>query len=366
MRLTAIHVHRSPAVLAVLFGASLMSACGQAARPAAAPPSPDVWAVVDGQNITRDDVEKAYKMAVDPATAPPSDEEVMTAKLNIVDELITQQVLIARAHAAGLDATDAEVDKAFSDRKNGMADAAFNLQLASRGFTADDIKRGIRRELTAQKLLDRDVTSKVVVSDQDVTDYYTQNRAQFNVAETPVPPGPIVVTSGRDPQLHNRLNDDAGTPEEAGRKVSMLVDKLKGGADFAALAADYSEDPQSLAQGGDLGYVPQSTLNRISPQLRAAVLKMSPGNVTTVTVGSNYTILALIAKEAPGQRDLTTQGVSDGIRDMLASRRQELLHTAYVAAARADATVTNYLARQVVDAQTKAPAAAPSAAPAKP
>ena len=84
----------------------------------------------------------------------------------------------------------------------------------------------------------------------------------------------------------------------------------------------------------------------LAPQLREAVLKMQPGSVSTVTVGSNYTILALIAKEPAGQRDLNTPTVKDGIRDLLQTRKQELLRTAYVAAARADAKITNYLARQ--------------------
>ena len=111
--------------------------------------------------------------------------------------------------------------------------------------------------------------------------------------------------------------------------------------------------------------MPASALNRAAPQLRDAVMKMNPGSISTVTVGPNVSIVLLVAKEPAGQRDLTTPGVKDGITDLLKGRKQELLRTAYIAAARSDAKVTNYLARQVVDAQSKAPVTLTPTAPGK-
>jgi peptidyl-prolyl cis-trans isomerase SurA len=145
----------------------------------------------------------------------------------------------------------------------------------------------------------------------------------------------------------------------------MLVERLKGGADFADLAMDFSEDPQSGPQGGDLGFVPASALARVAAPLREAVTKMQPGSINTVNVGANYTILALVSKEPAGQRDLNTPTVKDGIRDLLQTRKQELLRTAYIAAARADARITNYLARQVIDSQARVPASLALTSPGK-
>jgi peptidyl-prolyl cis-trans isomerase SurA len=116
---------------------------------------------------------------------------------------------------------------------------------------------------------------------------------------------------------------------------------------------DYSEDPQSAEQGGDLGFVPASALSRVAPQLRDAVLKMEPGHVSTVTVGQVHTILALVSKELAGQRSLDTPTVRESIRDLLKSRQQELMRTAYIAAARADAKVTNYLAQRILSGEVK-------------
>jgi peptidyl-prolyl cis-trans isomerase SurA len=356
MIMKQMRVFRPISALAAIAALSLTTACQKPSAPAAAPKTvaPDVWAVVDGHDIHQDLVENAYRSAVDPSATPaPSPEQVLTMKVNVIDELITQEILLARAHARGLDATDADVDAAFNERKSGVTDDVFNAQLKERGFTADAFKNGIRRELSVQKVLDADVNDKVTITDQQVADFYNQNRAQFNLKEPQYRLAQIVVTATKDPQTRNRMNDDAGTLDEATRKVAMIVEKLKAGGDFGTLAMDYSEDPQSAAQGGDLGFVPASALSRVAPPLRDAVLKMEPGHVSTVTIGQAYTILALVAREPAGQRSLDTPTVHDSIRDLLKSRQQELMRTAYVAAARADAKVTNYLAQRILSGDVK-------------
>lgn len=323
--------------------------------------SADAWAVVDGREIRKEDVEKAYRAAVEPTTPGPSKEEVLAVQLNIIDELITQDILLARAKAQNLDATDAEVDAAFAERKGTATDQQFQQQLLARAITVDDVKRNLRRELTVQKLIDKDIAAKADASDQEITDYYTQNKAQFNLSEMAYRLAQIVVTPGRDPQLRNRMNDDASTPEEGRRKVEMLTERLKAGSDFASLAMDYSEDPQSVGQGGDLGFVTVSGLAKVSPVLRDTVARMEPGNINTLNVGGGYMILMMLAKEPAGQRELTTPSVKDGIRDLIKSRKQELLRVAYIQAARSDAKIVNVLAKQVVESLGKVPSLVPAA-----
>jgi hypothetical protein len=77
----------------------LVAACRPATGPAAAPaPSATAWAVVNGHEISRDDVEKAYRRAVpDNQQVQPSEEEAYTAKLNLLNELIVQDILLAKA-----------------------------------------------------------------------------------------------------------------------------------------------------------------------------------------------------------------------------------------------------------------------------
>lgn len=348
-----IRVRRAQILLGLVAAVGLTSACGQS-NSGTGSLTPDVWATVDGRQIRKADVDKAYATSVDPTTIS-SDEQAVGAKLNILEELINQNILFARAQAQGVSASEGEVENAFAERKRAVPEEQFQLQLTQRGLTVEDVKEGLRREMAINKLLERDVTAKVTVTDSAISEYFDKNKARFNLAEPQYRLGQIGVTPAKDPSLRNRQNSDAGSPAEARQKVDMLMGRLKNGADFGELALDFSEDVQSIAQGGDLGFVPQSALARVAPQLRDAVMKMEPGAVNLVTVGNTYTILLLISREAPGQKDLTHPTVRDGIRDLLKSGREEVLRAAYISAARNGAVVVNNMARQIVDAQGVTP-----------
>ena len=342
---------------AAIVCASLTAGCADRVPP---PPGPDVWATVDTREIRKDDVERAYRR-IAPLTPVPSADEAMTAKLRILNDLIDQEILLGKATVLKIQPTDAEVDKAFADRKSNMPEEAFQKELTQRSLTADDMKASLRRELTVQKLMEQQVGAKIAITDEIVRQFYDQNRAQFNVPETRYRVAQIVVTPVRDRQVRNRANDDAMTPEEAQRKVQMLMGRLKSGADFSTLASEQSEDPQSAPQGGDLGWVPLSALNQVPPEFRKAVLNAKPGNVSVVTAGGAYSLVLLAGIEEAGQRDLNTPGVKESIQGALRERKEQLMSAAYLGNARNDAKVVNYLARQVVDSQPSKPGVAPSA-----
>jgi parvulin-like peptidyl-prolyl isomerase len=188
---------------------------------------------------------------------------------------------------------------------------------------------------------------------QEVTDFFNANRAQFTVAEESYRVAQIVVTPDRAAQPTNRTGNDATTPQEAAFKIRMIMERLKSGASFADVAMDYSEDPESGPRGGDLGLVPVSTLNKAPAPLRDAVIAQKPGTVKVVTANGVHTIVAVIGHEQAGERKLSTPGVKDLITQTLKTRREQLLRTAYLSAARNDADVLNHIARRVVESQGK-------------
>jgi peptidyl-prolyl cis-trans isomerase SurA len=317
-------------------------------------PAPDVWATVNGKEIKRDDVEKYYRTRVNPEGPPPSQEETLSLKLNVLDELINNEILTERAKKSNLEASDGEVEDKFTELKSPYTEDEFQRQLKERGVTVDDLKRDLRRQLSIQKLLNREVVAKISITDQDVSDFYNGNKAQFNVAEPQYRLAQIVVTPHKEPQIRNRKNDDATNEAEAERKVKMLMDRLNSGADFAQLAMDYSEDMNSAATGGDLGYVPESALNQSDPQLKRIVLEMKPGQVSQpIQLKDGVRILKLITRESPGLRGLADPQVQQTIRDTLRNRKEQLLRSAYLSIARDDAKVTNYLAQEVMETSGK-------------
>lgn len=348
-----------PALAAAALLTGLTTACnsGPGAGPA---PSANAWAVVDGREITADDVDKAFRRVRQPNTRP-SDEEVLTAKLDLLNDMIVQDLLIARAAALKIEVPDSEVDTAFNTAKQDIPAEAFEQELKSRNLTAADMREGLKRELITQKVIEREVTSKVSVSDGEVSAFYEANKAQFNVPEDAVHMAQIVVTASRDPQIANRTGDDAATPEQAQQKVQMLMERLKGGAMFADLARDFSEDPETAPRGGDLGLVPLSRIRQAPPQLRDAVLKSNPGDVHTMSGSGIAQIVLVVAKETAGQRDLSTPAVREGIITTLRGRREQLLRTAYLTALRSDARVVNVIAKKVVETPGTMPSLGPKA-----
>jgi peptidyl-prolyl cis-trans isomerase SurA len=323
------------------------------------PPAPDVWAVVNGHEIKRDEVEKYYRSAAQQQATAPSPEEELSLKLNVLDELVNNEILMQLAQKQNLSATDGEVEDKFTEAKSPYTEDEFQRQLKDRGLTVDDFKQEIRRTLSINKLINREVMSKITITDQDVADYYNQNRAQFNVAETQYRVAEIVVTPRKDPQIRNRKNSDATTELEAKQKIAALRQQLDAGADFSQLAGDYSEDP-SAASNGDVGYIPESALNsdKVDPILRKAVLALKPGEVSgVIQLKDGYYILKLLARELPGQRTLQDPAVQQSIRDTLRNRKEQLLKAAFLTVSRENAHVTNYLAQQVIETSGKLPSA---------
>lgn len=356
-------VHRGVAWLAAsAVMLLLLAGCKQQEHHAA-----DVWAVVNGAEIKRDEVEKYYRTRINPEAQETSPEEVLSGKLNVVEQLINNEILLERAKKLNLEASDGEVEDKFTELKSGYTEDEFQRKLKDGGMTVDDLKRDLRRQLSIQKLLNREVAAKVSLTDQDVLDFYNTNRNQFNVAEAQYRISQIVITPRKDQMVRNRKNDDATNEAEAERKAKMLQDKLNSGADFAQLAMDYSEDPNTAATGGDLGYIPESSLNaaQTDPMLKKIVLSLKPGQVSPpIQLRDSIRILKLVAREAAGMRGVNDPQVQQMIRDTLRNRKEQLLRNAYLAVARDEAHVTNYLAMQVIETAGKLPEAAKSTQPA--
>jgi peptidyl-prolyl cis-trans isomerase SurA len=338
----------------------LATACRRPPEPAPPAVSADTWAVVDGRAITRDDVEKEYRRTGQ-AAEPLSDEEALTAKLSLLNDLIVQDILLAKANVLKVELPESELDAAFEEGRKNITGEAFQQELKKRGVTAADMRDGLRRELLSQKVIDRDVGSTITVTDQEVSDFFNANRAQFNFEEEGYRIAQIVVTPVADPQPANRSGDDATTPQAAAFKIKMLMERLKEGASFGDLAMTYSEDPESAPRGGDLGFVPLSRLKQAPAALRDAVLKGKPGTASLVSVPGAHTIVLVVAHEPAGQRDLSMAPVRESITARLRARKEQLQRAAYLTAVRSDASVVNYLARRIVESPGKMPSLAPVA-----
>jgi len=319
------------------------------------PSGDNVAATVDGQKIYRADLEKYYQSQTAGSSQPLSDEQATSLRLSILRELIENEILMHRAEKLGLLATDEEVDRKLTEIKSPYTVEQFNQRLQESKLSLDDFKRNIRRSLTAEKVLHKEVTSKISVTQQDITDYYNSHRAEFNLIEPRYHLAHILVTASPDPQSSGSTNK-ARNEAEARKKIETVLTRIETGDDFGSLAMAYSEDGATAPNGGDLGIIPESALKQTDPATRDAILKLKSGQYTVIIPLINpatrqpgaFRIVKLIAMEPAGQRDLSDPRVEQEIRTQLQDRREQLLKAAYYEVMRDQAKVQNYYAEKVL------------------
>ena len=324
----------------------------------------DVVAEVNGKKILRSELEKYYRNQTAGTPEQPaqqvSDEQASSLRLSILRELIDNEIVMQHAEKLGLLATDEEVDAKLNEVKSPYSADDFKKKLQERGISEEDFKRDLRRTLTAQKVLNKEISSKINISDKDIADYYNSHKPEFNLIEPQYHLAHIFVTPLPNPQVRNLKNDKAHSDAEARKKAQMILNRLDSGEDFDTLAMNYSEDPESSGNGGDLGFSPESSLKDTDPATRDAVMKLKPGQYTGIITVLNpqtkqvfgYRIVKLVAKEPAGQRELSDPHVQQAIREQLRDRREQLLKAAYYEVVRDEAKVKNYFAEDVLKSTT--------------
>ncbi len=331
----------------VMLAAMVLASCKK-------PVSADVAATVNGRPITYADLDRAIAAQFPNAPLKQSADQTTQLRLETLRALIDNEILLQRAEKEGLLASDADVEAKFNELKAPYTQEQFQKMLEQRKMSIADLKAQIRRELSVQKLFNKEIGSHISISDADVNAFYNANKASFNLAENKVRLAQILVTAAPDPSVNNLKNDKAQNDQQARTKIQMIDLRVRQGEDFAALAQNYSEDANSAPNGGDLGFVPESALEKVNPQLRNAILEMTPGQVSPVLqTPEGYRIIKLISKEPAGQRQLSDPRVQEEIRQGLFQAKEQLLRSAFYEVARSEARVVNYYAQSVLESRDK-------------
>jgi peptidyl-prolyl cis-trans isomerase SurA len=311
-------------------------------------PGRSTWAEVDGTPIYRDQVERYYRGRMAQVTEAASTEQVLSVKLNVLNELINNQILLVHASRAQIAVSAGEVDKRLAQLQGPYSKEEFQKKLSEQGLQWDELREEVRKNLSIEKLINKEITSRVTVTDADIANYYERNKSNFNVPEREYHVAQIEVTPQRDPQVRNLRKDDAKNMVEAERKIRALYAQVRNGADFAAVAQAYSEDPKTASGGGDMGFIPASGLES-HPLLKRAIGPLKVGEISgIVRTEEGFHIFKLLAREDPGQHPLSDPQVQSSVRQTLANEKEELLKAAYIEDLRNRAKVVNYLAQQVV------------------
>lgn len=317
------------------------------------PVSSNVAATVNGRPVTYPELDRALAAQFPNNKMQSGDDQAIQLRLDTLRALIDNEIMLQRAEKEGLLASDGDVDAKFNELKAPYTQEQFQKLLDQRKMNVDDLKAQIRRDLSVQKVFNKEIGSHISISDADVAAFYNANKATFNLAENQVRLAQILVTPTPDPNVHNLKNDKAQTDEQARNKIQMLQLRIREGQDFSTLAQNYSEDA-SAGNGGDLGFVPESTLDKANPDLRKLILDMTPGQVSQVIhTPEGYRLIKLMSREPAGQRQLSDPRVQENIRRELFQRRDQLLRSAFYEVARSQAQVVNYYAESVLASRDK-------------
>ena len=323
----------------------------------------DVMATVNGKPIMKSEVDLLYENAVGNQAQKPTKVQAEIMRLNILRQLIDEEILMQRAAKMHLVASDQDVNSQLNEIKAPFTEAQFQAKLAQSHLTLNALKREIRNRLTDEKLFNKENNSKIDVTDAQITDYYNEHKAEFDVAQPQYHLAQILVTNtpANPQQVGNLQNSKAMNDAEARKKIQMLYDRLKNGDDFATLATNFSENPENASNGGDMGYIAEDVL-KSDPEIYDAISKLTPGEITGIlpqyaspahTKVTGYAIYKLLDKEGAGQRDLSDPRVQQAIRQQLRQSRAQLLKDAYIEMLRDQAHVQNYYADKIFKSGAK-------------
>jgi peptidyl-prolyl cis-trans isomerase SurA len=308
------------------------------------------------------EMDKAYQSQLGDAQQQqqnPTREQADSLRLNVLRSLIDEEIVEQRAAKMNLVATNEEVDAKLAEMKIPLTEEQFNEKLKASNHTLEDVKHDIRRTQTINKLLSKEIDSKITVTDADVANYFNTHKAEFNLLETQYRLAQIQVTSVPSDQPGNLQNSKAMNDVEAKKKIQALKNRLDSGEDFAALAMNFSERAETSSSGGDIGFVSESQM-KADPAVYAAITKLKPGQITEILPmldaqtkrPAGYAIYKLVSREPAGQRELSDPRVQQAIRDQLRNGRSQLLKSAYFEMLRDQSKVENFFAEQVFKNET--------------
>jgi len=290
-------------------------------------------ALVNGVVISKEQYTKELNIQLDRVSRQGkqvSDEQLTALKNDIIESLIEREILYQQSQKAGIQITDQTVDDQLATIKKRFADEnEYKNALSKMNLSEDEVKMQIKRGLTIRDLIDQEITSKIVITDEQSKAYYDTHPQLFKQPEQ-VKASHILIKV--------EANADEAKKVEARQKIKEVQQKLKDGGDFAALAKEYSEGP-SNAKGGDLGYFRRGQM--VKP-FEDAAFSQKPNEVSDVVeTRFGYHLIKVYNKKP--EQVLTYTDVKDKITQRLKQEKVENEARQYVEKLKKDAKVEKFL-----------------------
>ena len=270
--------------LLALFAAFSQTGFAQSTEPV---PADRIVAVVNDEVITLNELQGSLGRAIDQlqrqrTPLPPRAE----LEKQMLERMVMEKVQLQLARETGLRIDDAQLEQALQliAANNQMSLTQFRDALQRDGVPFAKFREEIRDEITISRLREREVASRIVISEGEIDNYLSG-----------------AVAKGSDGEEYEVAHILLRAPESASPeqiqalklKADQVFDRLQQGEDFSQLAAAYSDAPDGL-QGGSLGLRP---LDRLPGVFAEAVVKLQAGEVAPIQRSSNgFHIIKLVSK----------------------------------------------------------------------
>ncbi len=256
-----------------------------------------IVAVVNDEAITLNELQRRVRMVEQQLrrqniTLPAPD----VLRRQVLERMITDRAQLQLARETGVRVDDATVNAAIARiaEQNSVTLPVFRERLEAEGITFTHFREDVRDEIIMSRLRDREVDSKIQVSEGEIDN--------FLAAQAGVAAGTVEYNIG---QILLRVPDNATTDviEETRKRAEGLLQQLRTGADFARMAASYSNAPEAL-QGGDLGW---RTAERLPTIFLDAVKALKPGELAPIVRSpGGFHILKLLGRRDAVEGKLAT------------------------------------------------------------
>ena len=254
----------------------LLAAAAPAARAQkAGTPAPPVIlervsAVVNDSVVLESEVAQRAQpllMEMEATSASERARESRNIMRKVLDSMIDEQLIVEAAEEAKLEVTPDEIQKAIDEikRQNRLTDKQLEGALAQQGTTMAAYRRDIKKQITRLRAVSQLVRPRVQVSDDQVRAHYEKMSGQSAVV-TEVHLRHILIPLPEKPS--------PAQVDTARRRAGELVERARGGEDFAGLAKEHSGDPTTKGEGGDLGWYKRGEL---PTEWEEIVFAMEPG-----------------------------------------------------------------------------------------
>lgn len=305
----------------------------------------EVAAKVGSREITLKQVDSTIKQQLDASGpgASMSSAELVAARLSVLDNLIQEEALFQKAQKENLGPDDTKVNQEVQKRKQDatLTEEQYQNQIKQAGFTEEDVRDKVRRELAITALRERERTRVSAPTDSEIEKYYNDRKVEF-VAQRGTDISMIVVSPANN-----------GGESGAEQKIRAVYEQLRANSDFATVAAQKSEDQASAIRGGSLGFATEAQLRQTFPSRPDMPEKLMSLNVGQYTepvkdnLSGAWYIFKLNRKQEQPE-NLTLERVRGDIINTITQQRQQVLLNALVLVTLSESAIKNYLAERIV------------------